>query len=165
MKLGIASVIASAALALTACTAAPGARVTVEGTATSTPSHAPTPWKANPTPNPECVPLSPAMLQAVAAGAKASKKLIPVSGMAVRSSTYSRDSLYVLYVSFVSRTGETPPNGGYWAATGLEPGATIYNGEGTAPFITDFPDVQTDWPELRLTDPSWQIAGRCVGLV
>jgi hypothetical protein len=164
MKQGIAAVVASLALGLSGCTAASNAPV-VTFHAEPLPSSTPTPWKADPTPNPGCVKLSPAMLQAIAAGVKGGKKLIPVSGMAVRSSTYSRDSLYVIFMSFTTRAGETPPNGGYWAATGLEPSATIYNGEGAAPFLTDFPDAQTDWPELRLTDPSWHVAGGCVGLL
>lgn len=164
MKLGLASVVASVALALSGCTAASSLPAQTFH-AEPLPSPTPTRWKANPTPNPACVKLSRAMLQAIAAGAKDGKNLIPVLGMAVRSDTYIRDNLYVIYLSFTSRAGETPPNGGYWAATGLEPGATIYNGEGAAPFVTDFPDVQTDWPELRLTDPSWGIAGRCVGLL
>jgi hypothetical protein len=102
------------------------------------------------------------MLQTIAAGAKNPEKFIPVSGVAVRSATYSRDVVYVLYVAFNLKPDATRPVGAQLVSTGLEPGATIYN-MGSS-LHTSFPSSEKDWPELRATDEAWPVAFDCVGL-
>lgn len=102
------------------------------------------------------------MLGAIAAGAKNPEKFFPVSGVAVRSSTYSRDVVYVVYAAFNLKPDATRPVGEQWVTTGLEPGAAIYN-MGSS-LHTSFPSSEKDWPELRVTDESWRVAFDCVGL-
>lgn len=108
------------------------------------------------TPDARCVPVSAAMLQTIAAGAK--EPITPASGVAVKSDDHK--NLYMIAVSFTETPG-TSPTIGVWASQSTEPGGQIYSVDGTAAIFTTWPKGQGQF-KTQIFDDGVRVAIGCV---
>jgi hypothetical protein len=146
-------------LALAGCTSTPTeprpsfVPVTPEAV---TPEPRVTPTK---TPNARCVPVSEAMMGAIAAGRKSSDPMLPIEGVAVKSEDHK--TLYMIAVSFKRQSGGSPTVG-VWASESVEPGAPIYSVDGYAAAATGWPSGGDSSGKAQVFDDGVLIARLCV---
>ena len=111
------------------------------------------------TPNARCVPVSAAMMGAIAAGRDASDPMLPIEGVAVKSEDHK--NLYMIAVRFKRQSGGSPTVG-VWASESVEPGAPIYSVDGYAAAATDWPGGGDITGKAQVFDDGVLIAALCV---